>query len=612
MARIYKTQGSGSQKPGSQKSGSQKKTKTNVDIKAISKKCFFDLSAYEQRTLRDSYRDFKHALVLNPYARAFIQKNTSDYISFIDARINSCYLIIKDFLEKNKEKISSYCCIGDADFIIEYSATEKIHRDLIKEIYDLMQSAPRENDADKLVEGYKILKVFRTRCIDNNFTEAQSYQISEDELQLLAQIQNDYTSQSAIDLFGSTNELKKFLHELKDNQILLGYCSLGEAKTQPTKSYVLLLYTKPGYENIIFRNKKLINNIVDFYSVDKDNIGDQFYGYAKYLVTAEFANINDYHEWKESLYKLSEEAKHQVNFMTFIWEQTISENPMGIGDYTLFDRVARSYNTDSGDQAFIGYPYFFNILKNQYKININMNTLKENGLIIGEPGTGKTYTAMVFAKTIYDQKRRIHIVDCTGGISEKFSEVYPEIKDNIIENVSLSAYDNRQFIFGQEDKIYFYQPEEEDYCKIAIKILKDIVKMKNPDESRKTSDIIIFEEAHLLFNDDRVRTAIQECIMISGRKGFSIWFSTQKLDAFPPRLLSNLRNRIIHRVDAVDKQRISELLLSNGKDTFYDDFEGELVTLDKGEAIVSFVAPSTSIDIELSPLKIKVTKKEEA
>jgi len=585
-----------------------KKSNKKLDIKAISQKFFFDLNPSEQKALRDKYHHFGHAIILNPYARKYILKNTDDYVLFVDARRNDCYLDIKKLLEDNREKFSSFCCAGDADFIIEYSATENVHKAFLKEIYDLVKQAPKESETENLVETFKISKVFRTKGVDNNCPENKpSYQVSEDDIQKLSQIQNDYTGKVSREIFNKNSELRRFLTGLKDEQIIMGYCPLGEQKITNIKSCVLLLYGNLGYENVIIRDTKIYNKIIDFYSISRVGSGDPFYEYAKYLITAEFTDISEYNEWKEYLYKKSLDSGQTVNVMAFVYEKTISEIPMGIGDYALFDRIATSYsNNDNNNTLFLGNPYFFNTMKDKYKICMYMKTLKENGLIIGEPSTGKTFTAMIIAKKLYDRGKRVHIVDCTGGISNKFSEVY-KTRANFIENVDVSNYDKSN-IFGQENKIFFYMPDKDNYCHLTNYMLNHIIKMLDNDESRITNDILLFEEAHLLFNDETTIKSILECITISGRKGFSIWFSTQKLSSFPQRLLSNLKNKIIHRIDDADKKNVANILLINGGETIYNDLEHELVNLERGQAVVSFVFPVGTKDMELSPLKIKVMK----
>lgn len=589
--------------------GKQKnnKGKPQYSVSALSKKMYLDLSNTERKFLRKHFFNFKPSFTINPFAIADIQKNTNFYVLFIDARINSCYLKVKELLEKNKHKFSSYSSIGDADFILEYIATEAMHNRIKKEIYDLLGTAPKEKPGEKLIESFKISKTFILKGSKNDYSARTDYELSDDDIPKISQIQSDYSNNLIIQGFGGQNKIKKFLTEIREKQIILGYYSLGESIKPTIKAYVLLLYSITGYEHFILRDKSISNKIVDFYSIKIDSGDDEFYKQANFLITAEFSSISEYHEWKEMLYKLSKENEYQINVMTFIIEHAISEVPIGIGNYGLFDEIAKYYNSGYNNKLIFGHPFYLDEIKQQYNICISLDTLKENGFIIGEPGTGKTYTAMVLAKKIFDKKKRVHIVDCSGGISEKFNEVFPDISTEIIKNVDVTDFENG-FYFSESNNIFFYQPQKNKYSELVIQMLNRIVGMNNPDEKRTTNDVIIFEEAHLILKDETTVKAISECITISGRKGFSIWLSTQKLSHIPTSLHSNLRNRIIHKVDIAEKGNIASLLLSSIEECLYDDLEKEVTSLKRGEAIVSFVFPKNNTENELSPIKINIVK----
>jgi len=587
------------------KSKIEETSKQCINVIEISKKMFLALATKEKKVLKNYYNNFRPAFTLNPYAITFFQKNVSNYLLFIDTRINSCYLRVKEFLEKNGHKITSYCCVGDADFIVEYSATEMVHKHFKEEIFKLIIGAPRENDKEKLVESFKISKTFILKGTENNYSEKNEYELNTDEIQKISQIQSDYLKKN---VFQNESQVKSFLQELRNRQILLGYYQLGDTTKATTKAYVLLLYTLPGYEHIVLKNKNIKDKIIDFHSINTDCVYDEFYKKANFLITAQFCNIDEYHNWKENLYKLSKDNENQINVMTFILENKISEIPNGIGNYALFDEIAKSYNTGVNNKIIIGQPYYYSEIKNNYNICVHLNTLKENGFIIGEPGTGKTYTATVLSKKLFDKKKRVHIIDCTGGISGKFTEVFPDFPKEFIKHVDTINLELQTELLDQSNHILFYQPRKEDYCKLASKIANHIIEVLNPDEIRTTNNIIIFEEAHLLFNDENTSKVLKESITISGRKGFSIWFSTQKLSHLPAALHSNLRNRIVHKVDNAEKKEVAKLLLSSDEESIYEDLEKELISLGKGQAIISLVFPQKPNDKELSPLKIIITK----
>lgn len=588
----------------------KKHNKPDQNFRKITKKLLFDLSGPERKGIRNLYQSPKFTFTINPFTLKKIQPNTAQYVMFIDARINECYLNIKNFLEKNKHKISAVCSAGDADFIVEYSTNETSHNLFKKEIYDLLKTAPRESKDEGLIKSYKISKTHISKGTNNNFTELPNYELTNDEIQKLTLLQKDYTNKKNYEPIKDEKDVKKFLHDLKERQIILSYYIIGEQIRPVTKAYILMLYTKPGFADFIFQEPQIKESIIDFNMIAVDDAGDdEFYKLANFLIIAEFPSISDYHEWKEKMYKISLENNLQINVMTFITEHIVSEIPVGIGNYALFDEICKSYNTGLNDKVVFGHPYYYSELKTEYNICINLKTLKEHGFIIGEPGQGKTYTAMILAKKLFDKKKRVHIVDASGGISDKFKEVFPNLIDSdVVKHVEITDKLLNDFSLVKSHNIHFYQPEKDKLNAFAKNIFDYIISMANPDESRTTNDIVIFEEAHLLFRNEETKSSIMEAITISGRKGISIWFSTQKLSFFPSTLLSNLRNRIIHKIDNNEKSAVAELLRRSGEETIYENLEKELVSLQKTQAIVSFVYEKNGVDMELSPIKIGILK----
>ena len=581
----------------------EKIEKTSINESAT--QMFLKLDATERRLLKRSYRDFKPVFSLNPYARSYFQKNNFDYILFIDARINSCYIRIKDYLDKNKHRISACYCVGDADFIVEYSATELLHERIKKDIFNLMYKLPQEDD-EQLVQAYKVIKVIRLKRTDVNFRRSQDYVLSLDEIAKVSSMQRDYSSSQVHKSFRSDQDIKDFLAEMRERQILLGYYSMGTPEFPVIRAYILLLFCRGAYDIFILRNLKLKEKIIDFSGIDIESGDPQFYGHANYLITAEFSNIDEYHEWKDYLYLESSKNEHQVNVQTFIVENLISEIPLGIDDYILFDDIAKGYNPSGNNKFFLGYPIFYRETKTEYKICMSTATLKENGLIIGEPGTGKTYTAMILANKLVRKGKRVHIIDCTGGIASKFNEVYPNSSNVSITRINTDNIKPANIFHSSGSGIFFYQPAACKYSDVAKMFLNTILSMPNPDENRVTTDVVIFEEAHLLFDDEETNIAVRNCITICGRKGFGLWFSTQHLSSFPLALLPNLRNKIIHRVSHAEKDVVAHLLLENDGENIFGNLSDELANLSSGQAIISLVFPDGSRDVDRSPLKIQV------
>ena len=98
-----------------------------------------------------------------------------------------------------------------------------------------------------------------------------------------------------------------------------------------------------------------------------------------------------------------------------------------------------------------------------------------------------------------------------------------------------------------------------------------------------------------------------QVIKVAGRKGFSLWFSTQNFNHFPivngVYLVNDLKNRIIQKIEDTEAENIALFLCENDKSSLIPIRE-ELKELTKGQALVSFYQNNT----QLKPIKVAITK----
>lgn len=574
---------------------------------SVEHKSYFDLNGKEKKFIEELIREKKIKCLsysLNPEFLNKIQPNLFNYIMFIDARRADYYFKIKQYIEERRDQFNSYLTTGDADFIISYSATKTNHHIIKKEVSQILDKIPVETQ-DALVQCFQVSKQLilkgKTCSTDYNETEELTF---DEKIKISASLCN-YYSEKVVKRFRSIKAVKDFLKKLEKNDILETYYTIG-GFPEKIKAIVLILYTDVGYEKIFKTNKEIAKNIVDLYELSGENIVDPFFKRANYAIFGEFQNMAQYHEWKEKVYNSSIQNSQLINFMTYVVEDTISEIPQTIGDLKGFEELCESYFKSKGQRIFVGNPYYYDEVEENKSIYLNPDYLKEQGLIIGYMNSGKTYSAIELSKRYVKEGLRVHFLDCTGGLTGKIKKEFPEIMEQaLFSEVSIDK--DQQGDLANNSGLTVYNIPEAEYFSFVKKLLNKI--QEKPDSTgRKTTDMVIFEEAHKLFKDKETVDKLFTTIKFVGRKGLSLWFSTQRFSDFPydasgVNFAKDLKNRIIHKIDESEANSIADFLCPDDKTNTYLLVE-ELKKLIPGQAIVSFY----NEDTQLKPVKVSVKK----
>jgi hypothetical protein len=556
---------------------------------------------------------------LNPIFLEKLYEDTHMFITFVDSRRADCYFELKSYLEKNKNKYTAFCTAGDADFVILSLADNKSHERFYDTLLDIHKLAPFDEKVEELLHSYKISKYY----ILSGKSIASFEDINEEDINrdvdFLSKIdltQKNYMNPILVKRFRSENAVKDFLEELERRKILINYYIIRNFISYKIRAYVLVLYTQIGFENHILRIKDITLPIIDFFSVTPSHIYDKFYNKVDFVIVAEFDSIEQYHQWKERLYVICNEKSQNINVMTYVVEGIISEIPYGVGNYSAFQDLCTEYQLRQPDNGIsLGRPIYYGAEEKNVEIYMDLRTLNEHGLILGEPKQGKTTTVMAIAKNISKTGKRVHIVDSTGGLDTKIVEFLPSNFPK--EIVDIKGVLERGYITFSNlaNGIYFYNPNEKNLIKIVRLILEAIP--SKDTKQRLTSDIIIFEESHKIFSNKILIDAIFSKIRTAGRQGVSIWFSTQKLSDLPTKktskgecdLQSDLHNRIVHKTQEIDVDDVAKFLfepLGNGIEVY--DLTREIVNLRPGEAFVSLPSVKNGVR-QLPPIKIKIISK---
>jgi|ERR1035437_8769744 hypothetical protein len=585
---------------------------TDAIFIAAKNKSYFSLDKKSEKKIIDQFisngeiKNFTY--VINPAFLKKIQPNLETYILFVDTRRADYYQKIKEYIITRKKQLTSYLTTGDMDFIIYYTSTEIIHKNIKDEIIALLNEAPKEEGGDdELVLAYKIKKFLKLKGKKCSGFYNGNEDLSLEEKINISNTLYDYRSEKVINKFGTEKKVENFLDKLEKENILEKYYLIETISANKFKAVALIQYTVPGYyEKVILQNKEINKFIVDCHEVQNDNIKDGFYRRADFLLLAEFQNCEEYHKWKEAIYNISLQNKALINIMTFVVEHTLSEIPQSIGDLREFEELCKKYNGTGSKNIFVGHPYYYDSIETDRTINIKTDSLKDQGMIIGYQGSGKTYTTVLFAKRLIESNIRVHFIDKDGGISKIINDEFQELKteNKVIEH---DCKDVKILELYKENGVHVYNIVKENYLEFISKLF-DLISIREESTGRKTTDVIIFEEAHEFLSYDPIVDKLFHLIKHAGRKGISLWFSTQNFSQFPVNdkgihLANDLKNRIIQKIEPSEASSIAEFLFEYENVPNISMVYEELKNLERGQAIVSFYHGS-----QLNPIKIAISE----
>jgi hypothetical protein len=589
----------------------QKKVSDNENLLlAIQHKSYFDLSGKQKMQFNELVKEKKIKTLtfsINPNFLLKLQPNIHQYIMFIDARRADYYFKVKEYIEGKKEYVNAFFTTGDADYIVHYSTTEAIHNTIKKEILEILNKIIQVDDTEELIQCFRVSKQMMIKGKPSSSNIPDTDELTFDDRSKVAHLLNNYHSEKNTKRLGSPLLLKKFLKELERKDILENYYAITTINSK-IKAVVLILYTAPGFDNIFRTDREIAKNIIDLYEVKGDNLTDPWFQRANYAIFASFNSMNEYHSWKERVYTESLQISQTINFMTYVVEDTISEIPQSIGNLREFEELIIMYNkSPKAEKILMGKPFYYDEVEENQEVSLNAEFLKDQGMFIGYMGSGKTYTAVEFAKRLTKQGINVHFIDTTNGILKKIDEDFSELKgtDSLVQ-IEVNGKEDVN-LFNGGGKIYIYNVKGEEYPDFVASICTKI-EGYGGSPGRKTTDVIIFEEAHILFSDPKATKKIFKTIKFAGRNGCSLWFSTQKLADFPidgtnTNLASLLKNRVVQKIEPSEAESIAHFLSENDKAILYTTRES-LRKLNKGEALVSLY----NDEKQLKPIRIKFSK----
>jgi hypothetical protein len=498
------------------------------------------------------------------------------------------------------------------------------------DILNILRKGPVEKKyVPSLLTSFQITKplILGGRSIKDEEIQDDEFIKDSSNLVKLEEAYIDYLSDQAKERLGGENNIKKFLKNLENKGIIISYKIIHKFAHFKCRFYITLSYCEPSSIDIIRNDKNLLKKIIDLYEITshKDNV-DVFDIHTTYLIIGEFSNLDDYHKWKEQLYDLLKNT-NTINVFSFPVEGTLQEGAHYISNFPRFYDVCHSYAIGLADAKIqIGNPIFRGEESiADLPIYLNLNVLNHHGLILGEPGTGKTWTMWLLAKQILDKGKTVHIIDPTGGAREKIEwflkvgmlkEQY--IRENI-ETIDFLRFKN-EINELPTGKIFIYKINVENIKKELPELFdkfKFLIEKRegSTQKERYIDNVVFFEEAHELFTLHKSYIDTASSLLVNAeRKGVSVWLSLHSPSQLSRSDASNdfmfickhLKNRIVHKISETDIQVVFDLLLKPEleEDYFYDMLK-ELSEIPK--PLYAFIKIKTNGNNYLSPLKIKIS-----
>jgi hypothetical protein len=587
-------------------------------LDSLANKHYFELSS-EDRKIANSLNQVieSYSFIINPLTSKKIQPNVSDFIVFIDSRRADVYTQVRNYLNSRKHLFTSYCAIGDADFVIIFRGVDQVFEEFKSDMLRIHKKAPVEVSAKELINCYRVRNYHMLGGVTTNAladVEDDDLINDQDSIAEIDLLQRNYRS-NIVKKNYRDNDVKNLLNRWRRKGVIANFNIIRDFIPYKIKAYILILYATPKIVNDIRQDKIIRKNIKDLFEVAADpDFGEKFYRMVNYILVAEFDNINSYHKWKETLYDMALEVDN-INVFTFVVEARISEVPLGLGRRHEYSKLCGLY---SGREQIIeiGYPSYLEKEDTTKTIGIDSDVIPLHGLICGEKETGKSTTVVTLATAVNKLSAAVHVIDLTKDATSKLKEVSKRLGISVV-TVDINNFINTTFdINAIERNIYLYDTSSENETqKVAEKLLNSIKEIKGKE--RELKHMFLFEEAHTLFvNAVTLPSLLFSVIEYAGRKGVGLWFSTQKLShlCHDNKCLYNyLPNIILHKMTLEDEIKLGSTILSGfQKQQTFQEFEGlydlptSIAQLNRGEAFVSFCRRHNGKTLSLPPLKVKM------
>jgi len=526
--------------------------------------------------------------LINTHVLNNIPPKSSHYLILIDAFKAGLYNEIISILNKYKKNITSYRCVGEKDFACFYTGEESLLTKFLSEISELFIKVAVK--PKKIIQCLELKSFFAGRKL---ISDAVSLDLLREQsnLAMIETYLKDYRKPVS----------PQFLSDIKNNNILVGYKIIYDF-LQLKKFRVIIIVWSPVNIREFLIKREISEKVLEAYTFVKviDGYGDTgdpetTYTDTQNVIICEFDNLNEYTRWMDDFYEYSTE----INCLSVLIEDRISEIPITIGKYHEFEKIYKKYESNNGC-IMIGNPIMYGSETMIDKdICLDMNVINRHGIICGIPGSGKTTTLKIIAEESKRKGLGVYIIDVERD--EKFKEY--------------SLIDNGEFIKGNislinsKKSICRFDIKEENSINrdsIMIKLLDNILYLEETDQMEY---LLLIDEFKSVLSEN-VLPKITDALDRARKRGVGIWCISQSLKHFQTgELYNQLRNKIIHQLaeddivllkSILDRQNINYEIYEYG-------FEDSFLKLEKRQAYVTFVDIKDNL---LKPL-VKVQIKEE-
>jgi hypothetical protein len=579
-------------------------------IKDLKKKNYFDIKGKKRKDidilLKDqNYKDYNlllHGIIdYRVYYKLKTEQIKELFFIFIDVKNATTKIKICEYLKSRN--LMSYNLASDMDILV----TMLTASDNIQEFWDDIRKK-----FGKTIE-FHTFRAKRPICLERKKIRDIAPYISDIELNsfLLSKIQMNYAD----------NDLKDLYKKLKDEKILVGHSIIYNfAKLNEVRDFALFFNINKSIEKQFLQMPEIFENIIDLCEVEYKHMPGggaekdytSFYAGAQYLGLLEFSSPMERDTWEKMVGTIFADS----NVFFFPISSIVFPGPYGISDLE-FGKRCDDYSCENIIP--FGTVVYDGITINEEEVGLINSSLNNNGLILGQPKTGKTTPVLLMISHLIKKGLTVHLLNLTKDDIHKFNKKF-ENKTNI-HNIRDLEKSSNGFSSFKKGFVHLYSLNEHKISDLecsniilnAIKKTPSVISNGNNNikKSRILNHVIIIDEAHDIFagpSNKQIINDFSRILQKLSHYGIALYIVTQKLSHLKinnkESLIPSLKNRIIYRVDKEEASDASELLSEDGVDSIYV-FEKEIPSLDNYNAFVRFTKPNGEI---LLPIKIRFKK----
>ena len=601
----------------------------------ISTSSYFSFPAKEKRLLRqaqdflglkiDGWSFTPHPLLLEAVSDE--GSRLVRYIFTIDTLRAGIYEAVLSFIQKSTTNVNSYFTGGSADFICDIHASDDYYKSLYDDLVDILKKAGagRFEDVKSLIAVYRVDKAVMMcgkLLADLGTPSPDVVSLVKQDVAKFELAYRNYMAEDTRAAFGGDRKVREYLERLERGRAIVGYHGRIDHCGRVDREYVPLCNGRPLDKLIqeggaAERRAPLLKPVVELLSVSPIKPTDAAEREVTHVLINEYDSPGERNVWRRRLYS---ELGHDVNLFTFPLEGTISQSAIVLSDLPEAIEESRLY---AGPMR-IGSLSHSAAPPEKFTVSMRPESLANQGVTLGRPGSGKTYTDCVLIEEAAKYIKKIIVIDdaATHGIRNKLSpsrDGTTELVKYLPIATDVSDARIAALIRDIPSGVVVVEAGPGMMPRVLDACLNEIEScgVNSGNEPRAVIGLLLVEEANDALGDGadrekRVRR-LEALLNKAFRQGWCIWLSTQQLRHLgydkesALRVARLLRNRIIHIPEQSDVDLIRNMLSDVPPHQLRNKVD-LLVNCKRGLALMQWTDMTESANRTLPPVMTSVRK----